>query len=135
LLPPRTYCLGREINRADHSLSLLASEAVRITGEHTACDSGDRVEGTEEHHPDNKRCAGDRCRDRMNPVQQHPHTYGNEGRENELGEANEDPRVCVVGDSLIGRWLVAHAPRVEEGEHNPEQDRGERNELERSQAR
>jgi hypothetical protein len=124
--------LKEKINRADHSLPLLPREAVRVTREHTDCDSGDRVERAEEHHPNNKRYAGDRCGDRVNPVQQHPHTDGDEGCENELAEVNEDPLVRVVGDPLIGRWLVAHAPRVEESEHNPKQGCGERDELERS---
>ncbi|MGH3036064.1 MAG: hypothetical protein ACRDMU_02690 [Gaiellaceae bacterium] len=71
----------------------------------------------------------------MNLVQQHPHTYGDEGCEDELGEVNEDPLVSVVGDALIGRWFVAHAPRMEESEYNPQQGRGERNELERLRTR
>ena len=127
--------LEEKINRSDHSLPLLPDEAVRVTREYTDCDSGDRVEGAEEHHPDNKRCAGDRCRDRLNPIQQHPHTHGDQGRKNELGEVNEDPLVCVVGDPLIRRRFVAHAPRVEESERNPEEGRGERNELKQSRTR
>jgi hypothetical protein len=55
--------LKEKVDRADHSLPLLPGEAVRVTGEHTDCDSGDRVEGAEEDHPDDKRCAGDRCGD------------------------------------------------------------------------
>ena len=127
--------LEEKINRADHSVLLLTGEAVRIPGEHTDCDSGDRVEGAEEHHPDNKSYAGDRGGDRLNPVQQQPHTDSDERRENELGEVNEDPFVRVVRDPLIGRRFVAHTPRVEEREHNPQQGPDERNELKRSQAR
>ena len=35
-----------------------------MTGEHTDCDSGNRVEGGEEHHPNNDKDAGDRTRSR-----------------------------------------------------------------------
>ena len=80
-----------------------------MTGEHTDCDSGDRVEGAEEHHPDNEEHAGDRRGERLNPVQQHPHSQGEEGREEELGEVHEDPFVRLVGDPLIWRRLIAYA--------------------------
>jgi hypothetical protein len=122
----------KEINRPDHSLLFLTCEAVRITGEHTDCDSGDRVEGAEEHHPENESCAGDRCGDRLDPVQQHPHTQGKQRCEDELGEVDEDPLVRLVGDPL--HRAAARRPYPDGGwQHYPEERRREHQQFQGAQ--